>query len=107
VWSGAISTRAVFLLWGMPVTTLVGCVLCSLLCSPVCRAWEDRSLPEPLLGRGGHQMLAIKHKNGDPYLYVFGGRGGDNTVQNRPQVVSACFTCEKLWKHYVSYIIVD
>jgi hypothetical protein len=31
-------------------------------------------------------MLAIKHKNGDPYLYVFGGRGGDNTVQNRPQV---------------------
>jgi hypothetical protein len=57
-----------------------------MLCSRVCRAWEDRSLPEPLLGRGGHQMLAIKHKNGDPYLYVFGGRGGDNTVQNRPQV---------------------
>lgn len=49
--------------------------------------------PEVVLGRGGHQMLAIKHRNGDPYLYVFGGRGGDNTVQNRPQVRCRAAVC--------------
>jgi hypothetical protein len=84
VWSCVIWSNTVPFAFGCHLTRFL--CMCSLLCSRVCRAWEDRSLPEPLLGRGGHQMLAIKHKNGDPYLYVFGGRGGDNTVQNRPQV---------------------
>jgi hypothetical protein len=30
------------------------------------------------LGRGGHQMLYIPDVNNNPYLFVFGGRGGDN-----------------------------
>ena len=49
----------------------------------------DRAFVAPdatVLGRGGHQMLTIKLAGGDPYLYVFGGRGGDNTVDNKPEV---------------------
>jgi len=38
------------------------------------------------LGRGGHQMLAIEDSNGVPSLWVFGGRGGDNTYLGGPEV---------------------
>jgi hypothetical protein len=48
-------------------------------------------------------MLAIKHKNGDPYLYVFGGRGGDNTVQNRPQV-RCCYSFLELAISGIRYL---
>jgi hypothetical protein len=34
------------------------------------------------LGRGGHQMLPIPDPKGVPYLWVFGGRGGDNSGFN-------------------------
>ena len=35
------------------------------------------------IGRGGHQMLAIPDVKGIPFLWIFGGRGGDNTGLNR------------------------
>eukprot|EP01039_Chlorochromonas_danica_P008280 gene8280-9129_t len=31
-------------------------------------------------GRGGHSMLAFADSTGTPYLWVFGGRGGNNSV---------------------------
>lgn len=34
------------------------------------------------LGRGGHQMIPITDLGGIPYLWVFGGRGGDNAGLN-------------------------
>ena len=43
-------------------------------------------------GRGGHQMLAIPDANKVPYLWVFGGRGGDNTVHGKPQVIKYFMT---------------
>jgi hypothetical protein len=38
------------------------------------------------LGRGGHQMLTVVEKDGDSYLWVVGGRGGDNSVNGGDEV---------------------
>lgn len=38
----------------------------------------------PFPGRGGHQMLVLT-LNGDSFLYVFGGLGGDNSVNGGPE----------------------
>lgn len=38
------------------------------------------------LGRGGHQMIAIVDKLGVPYLWVIGGRGGDNSFDGQGAV---------------------
>jgi len=48
-------------------------------------AVRDPRFAQPV-GRGGHQMLALQDANGDPYLWVIGGRGGDNTVNGGPEV---------------------
>ena len=50
------------------------------------------------LGRGGHQMLAVKERNGDPYLWVVGGRGGDNSVNGGEEV---CFLCCVVFRMFV------
>lgn len=76
--------------------------LCGSCCSFIVRsAWiaPPPAAPQTVLGRGGHQMLAIRHANGDPYLYVFGGRGGDNTVNNQPEVR----TDVVMWSFYMLY----
>ena len=36
-------------------------------------------------GRGGHQMLVV-HESGVPYLWVIGGRGGNNEIEGGPDV---------------------
>ncbi|KAJ1444116.1 hypothetical protein B484DRAFT_388979 [Ochromonadaceae sp. CCMP2298] len=41
---------------------------------------------QTLVGRGGHQMLALEDRGGDPYLWVVGGRGGDSTQNGSPEV---------------------
>lgn len=38
------------------------------------------------LGRGGHQMIAIEDKSGVPYMWVIGGRGGDNSFDGQGAV---------------------
>jgi len=37
-------------------------------------------------GRGGHQMLVVHESDGNPYLWVIGGRGGDNTMNGGAEV---------------------
>lgn len=37
-------------------------------------------------GRGGHQMLVVHETDGNPYLWVIGGRGGDNSMNGGPEV---------------------
>lgn len=37
-------------------------------------------------GRGGHQMLALTFHN-QPFLWVIGGRGGDNSFENQGALV--------------------
>lgn len=41
--------------------------------------WELVTEAAQFPGRGGHQMLALPDVNGVPYLWIFGGRGVDNT----------------------------
>ena len=51
------------------------------------------ALPGTLpLGRGGHQMLVVVDTKGNPFLWAIGGRGGDNTVNGRPEV--SVIVCE-------------
>lgn len=47
--------------------------------------WEVISQAAAFAGRGAHQMLVVPDVLGVPYLWVVGGRGGDNTGLSRVQ----------------------
>jgi hypothetical protein len=41
--------------------------------------WEPVTQIADFPGRGGHEMMAIQDAAGSPYLWIFGGRGMDNS----------------------------